>query len=51
METFLDSLHDPDFCFPTLDEYKTQQALTGFDMDKHQTLGNGLTLLQAWRRS
>ncbi len=46
--TFLDSLHDPNFGFPTLDEFKSQLAQTGFNVsDEHQTLGKGLIVLQA----
>jgi cyclopropane fatty-acyl-phospholipid synthase-like methyltransferase len=49
--TFLDSLHDPNFSFPTIDEFKSQLAQTGFDVsDEHRTLGNGLIVLQAWKR-
>lgn len=49
--TFLDSLHDPNFSFPTLDEIKTQLAQTGFSVsDEGQTLGKGLIVLQAWKR-
>jgi SAM-dependent methyltransferase len=29
--TFLDSLHDPNFSFPTLDEFKSQLAQAGFN--------------------
>lgn len=46
--TFLDSLHDPDFGFPTLDEFKSQLLQTGFDVsDEYQILGKGLIVLQA----
>ena len=49
--TFLDSLHDPNFSFPTLDEFKSQLAQAGFDVsDEHQTLGKGLVVLQAWKK-
>ena len=49
--TFLDSLHDPNFSIPTIDEFKSQLALTGFDVsDEHQTLGKGLIVLQARKR-
>jgi len=49
--TFLDSLHDPNFSFPTLDEFKTQLAQAGFEVsDEHQTLGKGLVVLMAWKR-
>jgi SAM-dependent methyltransferase len=46
--TFLDSLHDPDFGFPTLAEFKAQLTQTGFDVsDGHQTLGRGLLVVRA----
>lgn len=46
--TFLDSLHDPNFGFPTLDEFKSLLAQTGFAVsDEHHALGKGLILLQA----
>jgi SAM-dependent methyltransferase len=49
--TFLDSLHDPDFGFPTVAEVKSQLSQTGFDPSpEHQTVGKGLVLLQAWKR-
>jgi SAM-dependent methyltransferase len=49
--TFLDSLHNPDFCFPTLDEFKSQLAQAGFEVSgEHQTLGKGLVVLQARKR-
>jgi len=49
--TFLDSLHDPNFGFPTLDEIKSGLAQTGFDVsEEHHTLGKGLVVLQAWKR-
>jgi ubiquinone/menaquinone biosynthesis C-methylase UbiE len=49
--TFLDSLHDPEFGFPTLDEVKLQLAQAGFIVsDEHQTLGKGLVVLQAWKK-
>ncbi len=48
--TFLDSLHDPNFSFPTLDEFKTQLAQVGFDVsDEHQTISNGMIVLQAMK--
>jgi len=50
--TFLDSLRDPDFGFPTLAALKLQLAQTGFDVsDEHQTLGKGLVVIQAWKRA
>lgn len=49
--TFLDSLHDPNFSFPTLDEVKSRLAQTGFEVsDELHTLGRGLIVLQAWKR-
>ena len=49
--TFLDSLHNPDFGFPTLDEVISMLAQTGFHIsDEHQTLGKGLVVLQAVKR-
>jgi hypothetical protein len=48
--TFLDSLHDPNFGFPTLAEVKSLLAQAGFAVsDEHQTVGKGLVLLQAWK--
>ena len=48
--TFLDSLHDPDFGFPTLAEVKSRLAQTGFTVsDEGQLIGKGLVLLQAWK--
>ena len=50
--TFLDSLRDPDFGFPTLDEVKSQLSLAGFDVpDEHKVLGKGMVVLQAWKRA
>jgi 2-hydroxy-4-(methylsulfanyl)butanoate S-methyltransferase len=50
--TFLDSLHDPEFGFLTLAEYKFQLAQTGFDVsDEHQVLGKGMIVLQARKPS
>jgi ubiquinone/menaquinone biosynthesis C-methylase UbiE len=49
--TFLDSLHDPDFYFPTIDEFRSQLVQAGFDvLGEYQTMGNGLVVLQAWKR-
>ena len=49
--TFLDSLHDPNFGFPTIDEFISQLDQTGFDvMGEHQALGRGLVFLQARMR-
>jgi ubiquinone/menaquinone biosynthesis C-methylase UbiE len=49
--TFLDSLHDPNFSFPTLDEVLSRLAQVGFDVsDEHQILGRGLIVLQAWKK-
>jgi SAM-dependent methyltransferase len=46
--TFLDSLHNPNFSFPTLAEFKSLLAQAGFDVsDELQILGKGLMVLQA----
>lgn len=46
--TFLDSLHDPDFCFPTLDEVRTQLTQIGFEVSGElKTTGRGLIVLEA----
>ena len=48
--TFLDSLHDPNIGYPTLEELKSLLVQAGFEVsDKHQTLGKGLVVLQAHR--
>ena len=50
--TFLDSLHDPNFGFPTLAEVKTLLIQAGFNVsDEQQVIGKGLVLLQAWKGS
>lgn len=49
--TFLDSLHDPDFCFPTLDEVRTQLIQTGFEVtEEFKTVGKGLIVLEARKK-
>jgi 2-hydroxy-4-(methylsulfanyl)butanoate S-methyltransferase len=49
--TFLDSLHDSNFGFPTLAEVKSRLTLVGFICtDEHQSVGKGLILQQAWKR-
>lgn len=49
--TFLDSLHDPNFGFPTLDEVRTRLVQAGFKVsDEYQTLGKGLVVFQAHKR-
>jgi ubiquinone/menaquinone biosynthesis C-methylase UbiE len=49
--TFLDSLHDPNFNFPTLDEFKSRLTQTGFDvLNGYQTLGKGLIVIQACKK-
>jgi 2-hydroxy-4-(methylsulfanyl)butanoate S-methyltransferase len=49
--TFLDSLHDTNISFPTIDEFRSQLVLAGFDVvGEYQTLGNGLIVLQARKR-
>lgn len=46
--TFLDSLRDPNFGFPTLDQVRTQLVQAGFDVSpEHHTFGKGLIILQA----
>lgn len=46
--TFVDSLRDPNFSFPTLDQVRTQLAQAGFDVSPdHQTFRNGWVILQA----
>jgi SAM-dependent methyltransferase len=49
--TFLDSLDNPDFGFPTLNEVNSLLVQTGFKVsDEYQTLGKGLLVMQAWKR-
>jgi predicted O-methyltransferase YrrM len=49
--TFLDSLNDANFGFPTLSEVKSRLTQVGFVcQDEHQTIGKGLILLQARKR-
>lgn len=49
--TFLDSLHDPDFGFPTLEAFKKQLFEAGFERSAEpQTLGRGWLVLQARKR-
>jgi ubiquinone/menaquinone biosynthesis C-methylase UbiE len=49
--TFLDSLHDANFGFPTLAEVKSRLTQVGFAyQDEHQVVGKGLILLHAWKR-
>ena len=49
--TFLDSLHDPHFGFPTLAEVKSRLTQVCFVcQEEHQTVGKGLIMLQAWKR-
>ena len=46
--TFLNSLDDPDYCFPTLDAFKKRLVNTGFVIPKeHLTLGKGWIVLEA----
>ncbi len=50
--TFVDSLYDPDFSFPTLDQAETLLAQAGFEvLPGHQTIGSGLIFLQARKGS
>ena len=45
--TFLDSLRDPNFSFPTLDQVRAQLAQAGFDVSpEHSTFGKGWIILQ-----
>jgi len=49
--TFLDSLHDPDICFPTVNEFKSLLERAGFeDSNDVQTLQKRLILLQAFTK-
>lgn len=49
--TFLDSLHDPDFGFPTLKVFKSLLDQAGFEIqEEHQTLGKGMVVLQTRKR-
>jgi hypothetical protein len=44
-------LHDPEFRFPTLDEFKSQLTKAGFEVShEHQTLGKGMVVLQARKK-
>ncbi len=46
--TFLDSLCDPNFSFPTLDQVRAQLVQAGFDVSpEHHTFGKGWIVLQA----
>ena len=46
--TFLDSLHDPNFSFPTLDQVGAQLVQAGFDVSPdHHTFGRGWIIVQA----
>lgn len=46
--TFLDSLHDPDFCFPTVTQVKAQLTEAGFEILPGQhTLDSGWIIFQA----
>ncbi len=48
--TFLDSLRDPNFGFPTLTQVKTQLTQAGFEVAPgHQTLGSGWIVFQAFK--
>ena len=49
--TFLDSLRDPNYCFPTLDQVKSILNQVGFEVsDDLHTLGRGLVVLQSQKR-
>lgn len=46
--TFLDSLSDPNYFFPTLDQVKSLLNQAGFEVsDEHHILGRGLVVLQS----
>lgn len=46
--TFIDSLRDPEFNFPTFDQFEKQLTRVGFEMlPEHQTFGKGWGILQA----
>lgn len=48
--TFLDSLRDPNFGFPTLKQVKAQLTQAGFEVAPgHQTLGSGWIVFQAFK--
>lgn len=48
--TFLDSLREPNFNFPTLEKVESQLIQTGFKVSgEHQTLGRGMIVLRAWK--
>ena len=49
---FLASLHDPNFSYPTVDEFRSRLARTGFDIvNGHQTLGKRWIVLQALKKN
>ena len=48
---FLASLHDPNFSYPTVDEFKSRLTQTGFDIvNGHQTISRRWIVLQALKR-
>ena len=48
--TFLDSLRDPNFGFPTVEEFKSQLKNEGFGAaDEAHVLSGGWVVLQAWK--
>lgn len=48
--TFLDSLREPDFSYPTLAQFKAQLVEMGFEvLPVHHTIGSGWIVLQAHR--
>ena len=50
--TFLDSLRDPNFSFPTLDQVRRQLVQAGFNvLPEHHTFGKGWIILQARKAS
>lgn len=49
--TFLDSLHDSDFSFPTIDQVETQLLQAGFEVSPEQhRFGKGWVALQACKK-
>lgn len=48
--TFLDSLHDPNFIFRTVEGFKAELMQTGFDVVNQHQLRGGLIAIQARKR-
>lgn len=50
--TFLDSLRDPDFAFPTLDQVREQLVQAGFEVSPdHQSIRSGLVVFEACKKA